>query len=306
MNAAISIEHLAKRYGNVTAVRELSLSVNSGEIAGLIGADSAGKTTAIRMICGLLKPDSGTVKIAGFVLPQGQKAVKDHLGYMPQRFSLYPDLTVEENIHFFADLYQIPKKQRLERIDQLYHFSKLGPFRERRAGRLSGGMKQKLALCCNLIHEPDVMILDEPTFGVDPVSRRELWDILHSLRERGTALLVSTAYLDEAEWCDSIHLMHEGQIIASGALEELLQRYPYRLSEVVAENHTRQEFDAVRHELMQIHEIAHVHRFGDRLHVAYQSEVQEHSIHAIATHAAMQVYPVKPILEDLFVTLVTA
>lgn len=205
----IEVRDLHKRYGATEAVRGLSLSVPGGTICGLIGPDGAGKTTTMRILCGLLRPDGGEASILGHDCARETRAIKDHLGYMPQRFSLYPDLTVAENLRFFADLFAVPRAERAAREVELMEFSRLAPFVGRRAGRLSGGMKQKLALCCTLIHTPQVLILDEPTTGVDPVSRREFWRILRDLAGRGLALLVSTPYMDEAGMCDAVVLMHK-------------------------------------------------------------------------------------------------
>ena len=199
---AIAADGLSKTFGSLTAVDQLSLTVFPGEIFGLVGPDGAGKSTSLRMLATIMDPDSGTARIAGFDTSSEATAVKDHLAYMSQKFGLYQDLTVGENIVFYADLYGMSRKGRQSRIKELLDFSNMGPFIHRRAGNLSGGMKQKLQLICALIHTPKVLLLDEPTNGVDPVSRRDFWRILHRLRQQEVGVLITTAYLDEAERCD--------------------------------------------------------------------------------------------------------
>lgn len=229
----IEIKHLVKTYGMVTAVQDVSFTVGEGEIFGLIGPDGAGKTSIIRILVSLLHADSGEALVQGKSVDGAIAYVRAHVGYMPQRFSLYPDLTVEENIDFFGDLFAVPASLQKTRKEKLYDFSKLGPFKKRRAGALSGGMKQKLALSCMLMHEPKVVVLDEPTFGVDPVSREEFWNILKQLSANGTSILVTTAYMDEARLCDRVGLIFEGSLLAVDTPEHLVNTFPtpiYRLS----------------------------------------------------------------------------
>jgi ABC-2 type transport system ATP-binding protein len=185
-----------------------------GELFGVVGPDGAGKTTMLRMLAGVLRPSAGHVRVMGVDVGADPEAVKPHIAYMAQRFGLYEDLTVEENLGFYADLYRVPKRERPARLERLYAFSRLGEFRTRLAGKLSGGMKQKLSLSCCLVHHPSVLLLDEPTFGVDPISRRELWLILHEMVAEGVAVIVSTSYLDEAERCDRVALLNEGKVLA--------------------------------------------------------------------------------------------
>ncbi len=218
---AIVADRLSKRFGDTVAVAELSCEVAPGEIFGLVGPDGAGKTTTLRMLATIITPDSGQATVAGFDTGTEAERVKDRLAYMSQRFGLYPDLTVGENIDFYADLYGMSRRGREERIAELLDFSHMRPFIQRRAGDLSGGMKQKLQLVCALIHTPEVLLLDEPTNGVDPVSRRDFWRILHRLRGEGVAILLSTAYLDEAERCDRIALVDHGKILATGSPDEV-------------------------------------------------------------------------------------
>ena len=201
---------------------------------GLIGPDGAGKTSLIRILTSLLDPDAGQCRLQQIVVTEEPARIRRIIGYMPQRFSLYPDLTVGENLRFFADLFQVPRAERKQRTSELLSFSRLAPFVKRRAGRLSGGMKQKLALSCALVHTPEVLILDEPTTGVDPVSRREFWDILGRLKQGGTTILVSTPYMDEAEKCDRAALMHKGEILATGPAEEITAGFPGTVFAVVS------------------------------------------------------------------------
>jgi ABC-2 type transport system ATP-binding protein len=221
------ISALKKNYGTINAVKGISFKVKAGEIYGLIGPDGAGKTTTMRMIVSLLKPDAGEILFQGRPVGQSASFVRASVGYMPQRFSLYPDLTVEQNLHFFGDLFGISRQEQAPRIERLYRFSRLEPFKTRAAGALSGGMKQKLALCCVLIHEPEVLVLDEPTVGVDPVSRNEFWQILHALQEQGTAILLSTAYMDEAAQCGRVGLMYDGTLLADDEPQRLIEAFPY-------------------------------------------------------------------------------
>jgi ABC-2 type transport system ATP-binding protein len=206
-----------RNFGSLTAVSEVSFILPAGRIVGLVGSDGAGKTTLLRMIATMLTPDSGTVAVAGRDVVRERSAVKELIGYLPQRFGLYQDLTVSENLEFFMDIYGITGPERRRRTERYLGFSNLLPFTERRAGDLSGGMKQKLGLGCVLVHEPQVLILDEPTNGVDPVSRQEFWQILAEMKQAGMTILVATAYLDEGERCDRLLLMHNGRILADAA-----------------------------------------------------------------------------------------
>jgi ABC-2 type transport system ATP-binding protein len=207
---------ISRRFGAIAAVRNVSFSLPAGGIVGLVGSDGAGKTTLLRMVAGMIPPDSGTVTVAGRDTVSARAAAKELIGYMPQRFGLYSDLSVAENLDFVMDIYGITGAERAQRRERYLGFSNLLPFVERRAGDLSGGMKQKLGLACVLVHEPRVLILDEPTNGVDPVSRQEFWQILAEMKQAGMTLMVSTAYLDEGERCDRLLLMHHARVIADG------------------------------------------------------------------------------------------
>jgi ABC-2 type transport system ATP-binding protein len=203
MDPIVQTRGLTKRFGELTAVDRLDLSVDRGEIFGLVGPDGAGKTTTVRMLCGLMDPTAGTAQAPG----------RDHLGYMAQRFGLYTDLTVAENMSFYADLFGVTGKERVDLSAELLRMTRMEPFLDRQAGKLSGGMKQKLALMCTLLHRPEILFLDEPTNGVDPVSRRDFWAILYRLHRDGITIFLTTAYLDEAERCNRVGLMHRGKLI---------------------------------------------------------------------------------------------
>jgi ABC-2 type transport system ATP-binding protein len=212
MNSIIKIVHLHKSYGDIKAVNGINLHVNEGEMFGLVGPDGAGKTTTIRILCGLLKADSGSVEVLSSELNKKKKEIQNRIGYLSQKFSLYGDLSIDENIEFFADIHNV--KDFRNRRDELLSFTRLTPFRDRLAEKLSGGMKQKLALACSLIHKPKIIFLDEPTTGVDPVSRRDFWKILSDLQKEGITILMTTPYLDEAERCNRVAMMNNGEIIA--------------------------------------------------------------------------------------------
>jgi ABC-2 type transport system ATP-binding protein len=217
----IETRGLTRRFGALTAVDHLDLSVAPGEIFGLVGPDGAGKTTTLRMLCGLMDPTEGSARVAGHDVVRDSQAVKDQIGYMAQRFGLYVDLTVEENMIFYADLFNITGREREDLSMRLLRMTRMEPFRDRQAGKLSGGMKQKLALMCTLLHRPQILFLDEPTNGVDPVSRRDFWAILYQLLKDGITIFMTTAYLDEAERANRVGLMHRGKLIRCEAPDEL-------------------------------------------------------------------------------------
>ena len=211
---AIALDHLTREFGPRVAVADVSLAARSGSLTGIVGPDGAGKTTLLRMLAGVLPPTRGDAKLDGVSVRDDPEGVKRRIGYMSQRFGLYADLTVAENIDFYADLYSVPRAERKSRLAELYEFSGLARFSGRLAGMLSGGMKQKLGLCCALIHQPSILLLDEPTFGVDPLSRHELWRFMHEMLAAGVTILLSTSYLDEAERCDRVALLNEGRLLA--------------------------------------------------------------------------------------------
>jgi ABC-2 type transport system ATP-binding protein len=265
--SAIEIKKFSKRYGTTVAVRDVSLSVGKAELYGLIGPDGAGKTTTMRAVCTLIVPDGGAIHVQGLDVTRDTAAVRAIIGYMPQRFSLYQDLSVEQNLRFFADLFEVQPEERRAREEQLYRFSRLGEFKKRKAGALSGGMKQKLALSCALIHTPEVLVLDEPTTGVDPVSRQEFWDILRSLQKQGTTILVSTAYLDEADKCDRVALMHCGELAAAGTPQEIRGGFRRPLYRLKGRNvRELQSFFA------RLPGVRTTQLFGDAVHVVFDDE----------------------------------
>jgi len=224
---SIVAERLVKRYGGLVAVDGVSLQVEPGEIFGLTGPDGAGKSSLFRMLTTLVRPDGGEARVAGFDVRTEFLQIRRRIGYMPDVFSLYEDLSVEENLRFFARVFGVRVRDNYHLIREVYE--PLAPFARRRAGKLSGGMKQKLALSCALIHEPEVLFLDEPTTGVDAVSRKEFWDILGRIRQRGVAVLVATPYMDEAARCDRLALMQRGRLLTEGSPQDLLARYPHHL-----------------------------------------------------------------------------
>jgi ABC-2 type transport system ATP-binding protein len=226
MNSVI-IENISKSYADVLAVDDVSLTIEKGEIFGFIGPDGAGKTSLFRMLTTLLIPDKGKATVEGFDIVKDYTKIRSSVGYMPGRFSLYQDLTVEENLNFFAAVFGTTIQENYNLIKDIYVM--LEPFKKRKAGKLSGGMKQKLALCCALIHKPKILFLDEPTTGVDPVSRNEFWDMLGNLRKEGITIVVSTPYMDEANKCDRIALMQKGKIMETDFLKNIISRFPRKL-----------------------------------------------------------------------------
>ncbi|WP_457617603.1 ABC transporter ATP-binding protein [Lutibacter sp.] len=231
---SISIKHISKSFKDVTALKDISFNVNEGELFGLIGPDGAGKTTLFRVLTTLLIADEGTATVANYDVVKNYKDIRDHVGYMPGRFSLYQDLTVEENLTFFATIFGTTIEENYDLIKDIY--IQIEPFKNRRAGDLSGGMKQKLALSCALIHKPKVLFLDEPTTGVDPVSRKEFWEMLKRLQRKGITILVSTPYMDEAALCDRIALIQGGQILQIDTPQEIVKHYSRKIFDVKADN----------------------------------------------------------------------
>jgi len=259
---SIVVSGIGKRFGNVRAVDQLSFEVQPGEIFGLVGPDGAGKTTTMRMLAGVLTPDSGSATVAGHDIRLDPEGAKHDLSYMPQRFGLYEDLTVDENIRFYADLFGVKRKEREQRSAELLAAAGFAEFRSRLAGNLSGGMKQKLGLVCALIHTPRVILLDEPTNGVDPVSRRDFWQILYSLLAQGVAILTSTSYLDEAERCHRVGLLYQGRMLFCDLPEALKKRFPGGVIVVHSADPER-----VRTELSGAAGARDVLLVGDRVHV---------------------------------------
>jgi ABC-2 type transport system ATP-binding protein len=234
--AAIRVEGLTKRFGTLTAVDHLTLTVSPGEAFALVGPDAAGKTTTMRMLVGIMDPDEGRAEVLGFDTVSESEALKEHIGYMPQRFGLYDDLTVAENMAFYADIYRVDREEREQRLPELLGFSNLTPFQDRLARNLSGGMRQKLGLACALIHRPRLLCLDEPTFGVDPISRREFWEILYGLLGAGLTIFLSTAYMDEAERAHRVGLMHHGRLLVVDTPKAIKDSFQGELLEARASN----------------------------------------------------------------------
>ncbi len=298
----IHVSHLAKSYGKNTALGDVSFDVDSGEIFGLIGPDGAGKTTLIRILCSLVDFDSGEASLCGLDTRREASALKARVGYMPQRFSLYPDLSVAENIRFFADLYQVKRRDYDTRLKELLEFSKLGPFAKRRAGKLSGGMKQKLALCCTLIHTPEVLILDEPTTGVDPVSRLEFWEILERLSRDGVTILVSTPYMDEALRCDHIALINKGRILATDTPQNLPTLFTGQILEIEGEG----LFDFAK-KCRSLESVRSVHLFGGRLHIVTDdADICRREIAGATGLLLVRIQTAEPSIEDTFINLLEA
>lgn len=231
---SITINHISKSYKNVKALQDISFEVKEGELFGLIGPDGAGKTTLFRILTTLLIANEGTATVAGFDVVSDYKKIRNSVGYMPGKFSLYQDLTVEENLTFFATIFGTTLEENYDLIKEIY--IQIEPFKDRRAGKLSGGMKQKLALCCALIHKPTVLFLDEPTTGVDPVSRKEFWEMLKRLQQKGITILVSTPYMDEAALCDRIALIQDGKILEIDTPEAIVKHYSKQIYNVYASN----------------------------------------------------------------------
>jgi ABC-2 type transport system ATP-binding protein len=302
MMAAIRMAGLTKSFGDLRAVDGLTLDIAEGEIFALVGPDGAGKTTVMRLLAAILDPTSGDAWVAGHHISKDAEAIKDDIGYMSQRFGLYTDLTVIENIEFYADIYGVPRRDSQETIDRLLAFSNLTPFKQRLAGNLSGGMKQKLGLACALIHTPKVLFLDEPTNGVDPSSRRDFWRILYQLLRERVTIFVSTAYLDEAERANRIGLMDHGKRLAVGTPDEVKRLMRGTILEVRTAE-ARRATAVLRTSLPA----GSVSLFGDRLHVVTE-DVQGAGdrVREALTAAGIEatgLRPVEPTLEDVFVSV---
>lgn len=305
MEAAVRVEGLTRRFGAVTAVDGVTFSVAPGEIFGLVGPDGAGKTTTLRLLTAILDPSAGEAWVAGCHCVREGEKLKEQIGYMSQRFGLYADLTVEENLHFYADIYGVPRGGRAEKMRELLAFSRLEPYRRRRAGNLSGGMKQKLGLACALIHTPRVLLLDEPTNGVDPVSRRDFWRILHRLVRDGVTIVVSTSYLDEAERCARVGLLHRGKLLACDTPD----RVKLLMRGTILEVRLERPRSGARMLQQEYPELT-VGIFGDRLHVV-TSDPDRHQAELPARLAAAGlaiegIRRIPPSLEDVFISVVTA
>jgi ABC-2 type transport system ATP-binding protein len=300
--AAIKSSNLTKSFNSTIAVNNLNLDIAKGELYGLVGPDGAGKTTTMRLLTSIMDPASGEAWVAGHsILTEGER-IKEKIGYMSQRFGLYEDLTVMENIVFYADLYEVPGRERPARIERLLGFSNLASFKDRLAGNLSGGMKQKLGLACALIHTPVVLFLDEPTNGVDPVSRRDFWRILYDLLKEGVTIFISTAYLDEAERCTRIGLMHKGSILIEDEPKKIRSSLREPMIEVWTEN-ARAAVEPVK----TLTGVKAVSLYGDRLHITLASREMARDVIASLEGKGFKVHDhreILPSLEDVFIAMV--
>lgn len=289
--SVISIQNISKTYTGkvpVEALQDISIEINKGELFGLIGPDGAGKTTLFRILTTLLVADKGEAFVDGFDVKKNFLQIRERVGYMPGKFSLYQDLSIEENLNFFARVFNTTVEKNYDLIKDIY--VQIEPFKKRRAGKLSGGMKQKLALCCALIHKPSVLFLDEPTTGVDPVSRKEFWDMLTRLKQQGITIMVSTPYMDEASLCDKIALIQEGKILSVNTPKQITQEYPYKLYSVRSDNN----YKLLQH-LRKQKEINSSYIFGEYLHVTFKNEK--------VTIEGAEVKEIEPGIEDCFIYL---
>jgi ABC-2 type transport system ATP-binding protein len=300
---SIQTTNLTKTFGSLTAVNHLNLEVKTGEIFGLVGPDASGKTTTLRMLCGILPPDGGEARVAGCDIRKEAESLKEKVGYLPQRFGLYGDLTVLENIHFYADLYQVSKKERKGRIERLLRFANLELLGKRKVQDLSGGMKQKLGLICALIHTPQILFLDEPTTGVDPLSRRDFWIILYDLLKEGVTILFSTSYLDEAERCSRIGLIYQGELLIADTPAAVKAQMKGTILELRMEDNQRgmrilEEVESLRSLVLS----------GDKIHVLVDdSQEGEKVIQEVLKAQGVEILglmAVRPSLEDAFVSIV--
>jgi ABC-2 type transport system ATP-binding protein len=301
---AVTLDRVTRRFGAIAAVNDVSLEIRKGEMFGLIGPDGAGKTTTIRLMCGLLRADAGTIRMLGSDPVADHRAVTRTAGYFSQRFSLYGDLSIDENIAFFAEIHGLSNYG--DRRNRLLEMTQLTPFRDRLADRLSGGMKQKLALACTLVHEPQVILLDEPTTGVDPVSRREFWKLLSEFLAQGITIVMATPYLDEAERCTRVGLLSNGRLLVVDTPQALRETLPGVMVEVIARPQ-REAIDGLR----GVGEIAEIEAFGERIHVRWTGGHPEAAVQAIERELAARgltvtsVREVPASLEDVFINRVT-
>ncbi len=295
--SAIEIHNLSKSFGKVKALDSVSFSVERGELFGLIGPDGAGKSTLFRLLTTLLNPDEGSASVDGYDIVKDYLSIRSRVGYMPGRFSLYPDLSVEENLNFFAALFGVTVEESYDLIAPIY--SQIEPFRTRRAGKLSGGMKQKLALSCALIHRPSVLFLDEPTTGVDAVSRSEFWDMLAGLKERGITILVSTPYMDEASRCDRIALCNEGRILGIDTPQNIVEKFDSPLYAVRADN-----MFTLLESSRRVQGVVECYPFGEVHHLVASNDFDvEHYKEALSHIENLTITPTQPTIEDMFIKL---
>lgn len=299
--AVVDIHNVSRTFGDTTALSGVCLQIREKSLTGLIGADGAGKTTLMRICTTLDQQYEGAVAVLGLSTSIHKKQIRNRIGYMPQRFSLYSDLTVQENLSFFADVYTLPADIRRTRIERLLAFSRLEPFVDRKAGNLSGGMKQKLALSCALIHEPEVLLLDEPTVGVDPLSRQEFWSILHDLHKNGTTIILSTPYMDEVEYCEDIVLLHQGTVLQTGTPREMIDDYPYKLYIIYT-------CARIPDDLTLPQGIVHVYTTGGSVRIVADRQMSLQKVQDKIGEifpGEKPVQPVRPDFEDVFIHALT-
>jgi ABC-2 type transport system ATP-binding protein len=300
----IKAENLVKTFGGLRAVDGLTLRVQAGEIYGLVGPDGAGKTTTMRLLCGALSPDSGSITVAGWPVPRQVEQARSHIGYLPQRFSLYEELTVLENLRFFAEVRALTGRDWLPRSREILEFVGLSEFSDRRAGRLSGGMKQKLGLAAALVHRPQILLLDEPTTGVDPATRQSFWQlIIRLIAEEGLSVFVSTPYMDEAGRCNRVGFMQSGRLVVEGPPSRLRAILKDRILEVVG-----RPLALLRQRLREDPDVEDAQMFGDRLHIRSRAGARDALAERIRTSAAEgiileRIRPVRAGLEDVFISL---
>ncbi len=302
MAFGISVQNLAKHFRTVTALENISFDIAPGELFGVLGPDGAGKTTLCRILAGLMSPSSGTVTLGGINVGKYPEKIKDHTGYMPRDYGLYGDLAVEENINFYADIFKVPGRERKERMDRILGFTGMAPFKKRRSQYLSGGMKQKLQLACALIHTPQYLILDEPTYGVDPVSRREFWKLLLELLKDGLTILISTSYMDEAQRCHRIALLHKGRVLKLDRTDSIISSLPGTMIEISCENSIE-----VARKVEKFPEVRKATLYGDRIHILLREGVQEEALYSHLTGECAGISlkeRITPSLEDAFIFLV--
>jgi len=297
---AISVDNLSKKYGEIVAINKLGFEINKGELYGFIGPDGAGKTTLFRILTTLLLPDSGYANLAGFDVVKDYKKIRNITGYMPGRFSLYQDLSVEENLSFFATIFGTTITENYELIKEIY--IQIEPFKKRIAGKLSGGMKQKLALCCALIHKPEILVLDEPTTGVDAVSRKEFWEMLKRLKKNGITIIVSTPYMDEAGLCDRVSLMQEGNILSTDTPDNILKRFEKKLFAVRAN-----EMYELMQDLRNWNNSETTHLFGQYIHLTlFEGNQEDIEIYLKSKlHQSIEIKQIQPNIEDAFMRLMS-
>src|SRR6187551_503990 len=300
---AVALHNIKKTYngGTVVAVDDISLSIEKGELFGLIGPDGAGKTSIFRILTTLLLPDGGSASVNGYDVVKDYKAIRQHVGYMPGKFSLYQDLTIEENLNFFATVFNTSIEENYDLIKDIY--VQIEPFKTRRAGKLSGGMRQKLALCCALIHRPTVLFLDEPTTGVDTVSRKEFWDMLNRLKQQGITILVSTPYMDEATLCERIALIQSGKILSVDSPANIIHAYPEKLYAIRSENIYKLLTD-----LREYNEILNCYAFGEFVHLSFRSDDENNRQRLLdyvnsKEHKKVELKQITPTIEDCFIRL---